>query len=218
MHNNEFSRQIVHFFKLAGEILSIFFWVLLIFGFGDPIFAGLSVIAAFIHEFGHELCLFLSGKGGMLAKGRLFGFKIEKVGVFSYREECLLYASGVISNLVFSVLALPFLPMRRDYVLLFIFVNLATAISNLLPVEGFDGYGILRSLAAYFGKEEGFVRIFSIVSLALITLFCFLSLYMMDRYDLGYWTYAVFSLSLLSKLGKILNLKNRENGSFTENA
>lgn len=216
MQSNEFSRRIIRFFELLGEIFSIAFWVLLIFGFGEPIFAGLSVISAFIHEFGHEFYLYASGKRASIAKGRLSGFSIKKRGIYSYRDECLLYASGIIFNLAAVLIALPFLPLSSEYVGTFVFVNLATALSNLLPVEGFDGYGIFRSVAAYFGKEEEFLRIFSAVSLGVIILLSFLSLYMMKRFDAGYWTFAVFLLSLISRLEKRLNHKKRENASFYE--
>lgn len=200
MHNHENSRRFAKFFRLLGSALSTLFWVLLIFGFDEPLFAGLSIISAIIHEFGHEFYLFCFYKDSVFARGALSGLRIRKVGFYTYREEFFLYASGVISNLAFALLSLPFIPLFGDYIRLFCLLNVATALSNLLPIEGYDGYGILHSVASYFGKEDSFVRIFSVISLSLTSLLCFLSLYMMERFDAGYWIFAVFILSLISKL------------------
>lgn len=205
MHNNEFFHKFLKFLELLCSFLSVLFWILLIYGFDEPRLATLSVMAALIHEGGHLCCLLYIGGATGALRGRLFGLSITNKTLITYKKELYLYASGIMANIAFALLSLPFFGRTAGYAELFCFFNLATALSNLLPVEGHDGYGILRTVMCYFGLYELFLAVFPKISFGITGLLCFFSLYLMERYDAGYWIFAVFLFSLLSGMKKTLN-------------
>ncbi len=211
MHNNEFTGYFLRFLILIGGFLPILFWLSLIYGFDEPCAAGITVIAAVIHEAGHEAYLLLFGHMSFSLKGVLSGFRINNTARLGYKEEIKLYIAGPAANLIVSIIALPFLNIINDYGLLFVFINLATAFSNLLPIRGHDGYGIIKTCLEM--KEYGnfAFKVLRTVSFISIAVLCLFSLYLMDRYDGGYWIYGIFLLSLISEMSD--SVKN----SFFEN-
>ena len=200
MHNNEISRLFLIFFKLLTYILPIFFWILIIFGFDEPYFAILTILSALIHEGGHIAFLWLRGSGFRSIRGVVYGIKIKKALSLSYDDEILLYFSGPAANLLVATISASLSLRVGEYVLEFAAVNFATAVSNLLPIRSYDGYGMLDSMI----KKHELPYVFSLVlrmsSFVLILFLCFVSLYLIDRHGQGYWIFAVFFISLLSEL------------------
>ena len=183
--------------KSISSVLPVFFWALLIFGMDDSAIGWMTVLSAIIHESGHITWIFVTGKSRLRIRGVLSGFRIRAVGRMSYDDEIMMYLSGPLANLFIFLLCSLCTPVLGSTVWLFAMINLATALSNLLPVKGYDGYGILRAAIA---KSEGsgcIERILSFLSTALIFTFCILSLYLINRFGGGYWIFFIFFFSML---------------------
>ena len=183
--------------KKCSELLPVFFWALLIFGVDDGDMAVMTIISALIHEAGHIGYISIAKKVRPTLKGVMSGFRIGCVGGLSYDQEIKMYLAGpavnVISFLLCSFVSRPFgLDMS-----LFAAINLATAISNLLPIKGYDGYGIIRAYITKNEYGEIAIKALSLVSTGLIFILCILSLYFINRFGGGYWIFFVFFFSML---------------------
>ena len=200
---------------LAESVLPLLFWVFLIFGFDSPDIAVLTIAAAIIHELGHISALLLLGRSATL-RSHLSGFRI-KAAMSGYREELIVLAAGPLANIAVFIILLPFFGSGNGYIGTVALVNLLSAVSNLLPVEGYDGYGMLYSVAS--SKNSTFaLRILFILSFAFSLLFTLLSLYLILRYGSGYWIFAVFFAALLGKIKKLFPKTNCTHSTvFLEN-
>jgi hypothetical protein len=204
MHNNEFS---VKMLRISGRLqgaLTAILWLLIIYGFDEPYVAGLTIISALIHEGGHLLSFFLLSLGKIGFSGRLSGPRLTGVGVTSYKEDILIFASGPLMNIAAAALSLPFLRISggTGYIRSFAVMNIATAISNLLPTSGRDGYGIIEALIAERNLGDGAHRVLRAVSILLSSLGCILALYFMQRIGESFWIFFVFYFSVLSELSE----------------
>jgi hypothetical protein len=74
-----------------------------------------------------------------------------------------------------------------------------TAVSNLLPLKGYDGYRILSCLLSLLPAEDVTHRILERLSFSITVALCFVSLYFMARFNGGYWIFFIFILSLAKK-------------------
>lgn len=189
---------------ILSSLASVIFWLAIIFGFEEPAMAFSTIFAALIHELGHILYLRrTSGEGNI--RGVLSGFRIKPHGELSYKQEFLLYLSGPAVNLLAALMLwLPSLfgaPTQAEGII----ANLITAMSNLLPIEGYDGYGALRAIIRAFDKDTMvFERTLRSFSCVLIFVFCIFSLYLIDRFGGGYWIFAIFFVSMLKKMSERL--------------
>ncbi len=197
-------KTVRHLRHLAESVLPLLFWVFLIFGFDSPDIAVLTITAAIIHELGHISALTLSCRSAEL-RSHLSGFRI-KASLSGYKEDILLLAAGPAANIAVFVILSPFLGPGRGYIAQIGFVNLLSAISNLLPIEGYDGYGILRCIASSKNSSLGLQALY-ICSFCFSVLFTLVSLYLMLRYGGGYWIFAVFFITLLGKIEKLFSKK-----------
>ena len=204
MHINENNNIIRRILTGISVCLPAFFWTLLIFSFDTPDIAVLTLLCAAIHELGHEVYIYLKLGKLKLPSAELHGMKISGSVMlrFSYREEAMLYASGPLANIVTSLLTLPLIPLEKEYLLCFFAVNLTTALSNLIPIRGYDGYGILSSIMRHSLCEERALRILNHTSLTFTVALCLISLYFVDRLGESYWICAVFTFSLLSEISR----------------
>jgi len=175
------------------KILPLIFWCLLILGFDSVYVAVLTALSAAIHELGH-LIFALPYKKVSLPKADISGFRIKIDGV-SYKEELLVAIGGPLVNILLGVVLLFLSPRTAfaSYTQLFGIINLMTALSNLLPIEGYDGYKIIFSVCAMLfdntGRCESLLLQFSFLFSALM---CFLSLYLILKLGEGYWIFFVF--------------------------
>ncbi|MBQ7326006.1 MAG: hypothetical protein IJW93_00830 [Clostridia bacterium] len=182
--------------KMLEGVLPAFFWAFLIFGFEEPYMALLSIIAAIIHEGGHIFSIMLR-RGRPMLRGVISGFRIRSGGVVTYREELLTYLAGPLANLVaFIVLSLLSL-LFGEWAAMAAVINLITALSNLLPIEGYDGYGMLRTYLQMRECGAWALHLVKKISSALIFILCIFSLYLIDRMGGGYWIFAVFFVSMI---------------------
>ena len=183
----------------TGSILPIIFWVSVIFGFDSPYIGILTIISAVIHEIGHGVAISCFSKGGGRLRGHSTGFRIKEKDILSYQKEILILLAGPCANLLLFLLTIPLSSALSGYLCIFGYINLATGISNLLPLEGYDGYNALHTFFRARGKNvlitnlETFSFIFSV-------LMTFIALYLIDRFGEGYWIFGLFFFTVLSKL------------------
>ena len=204
MQINKYALRIL---KTLFKILPILFWVLLIFGFDAPCIAFTTLISATIHELSHiAVTVFLIG--GFSFRGSVSGFRLATKRQLSYKEELLIAAAGPMANFVVFLSTLPYLPSGKYLAQLGI-ISLFTGISNLLPIEGYDGYRIIECIAGQLGAKETFLRILRATSFAIISTMTFISLYFIKRLDGGYWIFFLFSTIL------VRTIKNNNKMDFT---
>lgn len=196
---------IIRFLEFACNILPILFWVLLIFGFEDGYVALSTLLAGLIHELGHLVYLHLNVESGASLRGVENGFRIKSGSIISYKKQIWLYLSGACANIIVSIFCLVISFLFGDFFIFFGLINLLTAMSNLLPVEGYDGYGAIKSYLEDREFPDAFLRGLSLISTSLIFIFTLLSLYLMDRLDGGYWIFAIFSITMIKHMGRSLD-------------
>lgn len=201
MHNNEKTSVLHTSLRIINQFLPVLFWITLILGFEEPRIATLTILSALVHESGHLIYLKLKLKANSNMRGVLSGFRIRPSETLSYREEAILYLSGPLANLCVAAALLPF---QSEWARIFLALNVATALSNLLPIEGYDGYGALRAILEKGNPNGPGVRSLEVVSTAIIFSLCVLSIYFIDRFGTGYWIFAIFFASMLKQLGKWL--------------
>lgn len=203
MHNNELKTWLKRAYSLLSSLLPALFWLTLIFSFDEPLIAVTTLIAAFIHECGHFFAFLLRNRSSRGFYSALSGLRI-KMSEVSYGDEFLIYLCGPLSNIISALLSLLLLP--GDYASLLAAVNLATAFSNLMPAEGYDGYGMLRCLIKHRGMTYRSYSILEWISFFTSMLFVLLSLYLMNKIGEGYWIFFLFFISLLKKAAKMLKV------------
>ena len=191
--------------KLATEILPLVFWVLLLFGFDKVYMAVITIIAAILHEAGHYTAIKLLKCDTGTPIGHFSGFRIRQKQTTSYSKNILVLLSGPLANLVFSCLLFPF-AFKSNYIAVVCLINFATAVSNLLPIRGYDGYTILEELfkSRYFSSG---LKALNCISFSLSVTLAFLALYMMYYLNEGYWLFAIFIVNLLSEMSRELKMR-----------
>lgn len=187
--------------SLAGDVLPLLFWLMIIFGFDTPYIATLTIIAAVIHELGHSVAIMALSRSGYMPMVHVTGFRFKRADTLGYKEEIIILAMGPVFNITAFLLCLPFLSAMEGYIGTFAAVNLITALSNLLPVESYDGYGILRELFTYT-ENVRMLYLIERLSFFISLSFTFLSLYLIDKFGSGYWIFGIFFFMMLAKLIK----------------
>lgn len=193
---NQYILRVLKF--LAEGILPLLFWVLIIFGFDKPDVAVLTILTALLHELGHIAAALLIKQDTGRLSTHISGFRIRGTGT-SYLGEIIILAAGPLANIVLFVVTLPFGGIMNGYISLIGYISLVTALSNLLPVEGYDGYGILSRLALLGGWIYG-VRVLEYISFSISVTLTLFSLYLLFYFGEGYWVFGVFFTLMLSKL------------------
>lgn len=199
MHNHEISVKILRFSRRLEEILTVLLWLFLLFGFDRAYVAGLTIASALIHEGGHIAVLSFNKRTRAFALGRLSGPRISVDKSLSYNRELMLYLGGAGANLAVFIITLPFWK-SSGYIATFGAVNLATAVSNLLPLRGHDGYGALLTVLHRFGAPRICYSLLRGLSVGLCALGCSLGLFLLQKAGEGYWLYAIFYFSLVCEL------------------
>ena len=166
------------------------------FAFDSVCIAVMSALSAVIHECGH---LLFAPKNKKIAFPRadISGFRI-KVRNMSYKEELITAAGGPLVNILIGA---AFLLFPGNYARVFGLINILTALSNLLLIEGYDGYKIaFCACALIFDDEARCERVLSAISFALSAVMCFLSLYLILKVGEGYWIFGIFFTVTLSAI------------------
>ena len=146
--------------KIAKDIVSFtpyIFIILVIFSFGEVYAAVLTVISAILHEGGHVLAMATLGRGFSVS-GVMSGLRLKPKSTLSYGEEIFVASAGPAVNLILFII---FIFTGGGYLSAFALVNLFTALSNLLPIRGYDGYRIAVALISRFGDHSFLYSLFS---------------------------------------------------------
>ena len=200
------------FFKtVADRILPVLFWIAVMLTFDTPSVAVLTVIAALIHEGGHITAAFIIGCGDIsLPQAALTGLRIRPSRLLSYKEEAVIALSGPLVNLL-AFLALLTFYRASAYLFTFGVINLLTAISNLLPIRGYDGYRVVNGILLAHTDVESAGRITGAISSLLCGALVFISLFLMLKIGEGYWIFAIFFSIMLRDITKTQKSIKREN-------
>ena len=209
MHNHKKNGVLGIIPRFLLTILPFFFWVFIMFALDSPYAAFSTLIGCAVHETAHTCVFIMLGRRASLPTPRLSGFRIYGKGILPYKDEITVALAGPVSNLILSALALPLMLLDKEAYFIFATVNLAECISNLLPVNGYDGYKALRAYAMISEKPDRFINIIEAFSFLFIALMCFLSLYLIARLGEGYWIFLIFFLSLVTE-GRKSRLLSRE--------
>lgn len=192
--------RIIEILRLFSDsILPIIFWVSLILGFDAPYIAVLTIISALVHEAGHFAAIRIcTGKAASI-KGHSSGFRIKCSEVLPYQKVIFILLAGPLANLALFAVTFPFRNALNGYLKVLSVVNLATGISNLMPLEGYDGYGAIKEALVFIGHTD-YVKRLEALSFILSTLLTFGALYLIERFGEGYWIFGLCFVMMLSKL------------------
>ena len=191
-------------FEFTIQLLAGLFWSALMLGFSDIKTTFLTIIAAFLHEFGHVFALKLLKKSFSFPKLVTSGFRIKTNGTLSYKEEILICGAGPLINLLLFAFSFPF---SSDFAI----INLATAVSNLLPIPDYDGYKIIDDLISIkfgYSAAEG---ILPHVTIAICAAAVFISLFLIYLLNGGYWIFFVFFTVMVQQILIFQNKTKNEN-------
>ncbi len=217
MHNN---KNLSLFIKISNQFLlflPILFWIFIIYGFDDPDIAGITIISAVLHECGHILFIIFCGKGKYRLRGDLSGFRIKKRTQTSYTWDALLFASGPATNFAASFFGALLLGLfSSSSAELWIIINLTTAFSNLIPIHGYDGYGIISCLIKSSGYENILSAVLDALSLMLTAALALISLYIVARLGDSYWPAGLFIILLIKEVKRSLTLFFGDLGRYKE--
>ena len=194
------STKIAGVFKIISDTLPSVFWIVVLFGFEEKFLAITTIVCALVHEFGHIICILLLKNNRYNLRSTVNGFRIKASNIRSYDEEILIYLSGPLANIIFFALCVVLSLISNSNFMIIGTVNIFTALSNLLPIKGYDGYGALRATIKKHELPNKFSSALSITSSSLVFAFCILSLYLIDRYNGGYWIFGVFFVSMIKEL------------------
>ncbi len=104
-----------------------------------------GLISALIHEMGHLIFIYFSGKKINKISFQLGGILIDCKGIVNYKYEFLIAFGGCLLNLIMFVLFLIlFIYNRNEFSLIFSATNFGLFAFNLMPIYGLDGLDLLR--------------------------------------------------------------------------
>ena len=197
--------------SIVERILPMLFWILLMLAFDSPYITALTLLAAALHELGHiAVMVFLSCGEITIPKAVLSGLRLRPSRLISYKEEIFLAAGGPIINLAAFIFLTLYFGRENEYITVFAFLNLLTAISNLIPISGYDGYRIIHNLTLFKLGEEKSEKIMRFFSSGFTSLAVFFSLYLIMKIGEGYWIFSVFFAILVKDVLKMQNITNLE--------
>ncbi len=198
MHNNKIIERSVVASDVIVRVFSALFWILVMLGFEGVGGAILTLMAVIIHETGHLAALFILGHESGVPLPRMPGFSIRVRATLSYKEDIIVAAAGPLANLLTALMLLPIRQVAEPLIL----ISVLTALSNLLPVRGYDGYRILTSLIGMLGADRMLSRLPDILSFGTAVVAVLMSLYFIYVFDAGYWIFGVFFIFLLGEVKK----------------
>lgn len=184
---------------LADGVLPLLFWVFMIFGFDEAHIAILTILTALLHELGHIVAIIALrlDRGGRLS-AHISGFRIKKEEA-GYLADIIVLSAGPLANILLFTLSLPFGDALEGYISLLGEISLFTGLSNLMPLEGYDGYGILSRLLLISGKIGGIIYL-EYLSFSVSVLFTLISLYLLFFFGEGYWIFGIFFALMLGRI------------------
>ena len=199
---------------IYNKILPALFWLMLLLAFDSIYITLLTILAAALHELGHiAAASIVLNRSISLPKAAIYGLRIDTGGIISYKEEFFIALGGPLANILVFFITLPFFRLS-DYISTFCFINLLTAISNLLPLRSYDGQRLLTCLIAAHTAPFVTESITRYTCIAISSVGCFTALFLIGRLGDGYWIFGIFFITLLNEIllrsKKQANRKKRE--------
>lgn len=195
------SRPIKNLLIKISRLLPSVFWLLLIFAFDTPAAAIGTLLCAAVHECGHLLALSTLKRNRHISAS-MAGMRISDFGVLSYKQELFVASAGPIVNILIALLCLALRNYGSGYFLLLGILNLLTAFSNLLPIKSYDGAKILSSGLSLLFCEQVSHSVINIISFAISVTLSLFSLYLISRFDAGYFIFFVFFIYFVKNIRK----------------
>ena len=196
---------------LEERILPILFLLFLMLAFDTAWVTALTLLVAAIHELGHIGAAILFGVGDMsMPTAVLTGLRIRPSRLLSYREEVIIAMGGPLANILLFLLLLPVIK-SSEYVFTLALINLFTAISNLIPIRGWDGHRVLIGLLATRLSPEALDTVAHVLTLTLSATATLISLLFMMQIGEGYWIFSVFFVILCREILDNRKFTKREN-------
>lgn len=192
--------RIYRVLSLLRRGLTPLFWILFLFGTDAPDMAFATLLSVAVHEGGHLLALGRLRRSGHL-RSRLCGFLLTPQGMLSYEEQIFVALAGPAANLLCAI-PLSFWGhlFSREDCLQLAGVGVLCALSNLLPVHGYDGERILTAvLCRHFGIARGETLSHALCFFT-VCLICYGAFFVLLRFGEGHWLSLFFLLSLLASL------------------
>ena len=191
------------------RVLPFLFILLLMLAFDAVWVTVLTLLVAAVHELGHIFAAVVIGIGDMsIPRAVLTGLRIRPGRLLSYREEVIVALGGPLANILAFFALLP-LTRVNNYIITLAAINLLTAVSNLIPIRGFDGQRILTGLLASRVSAVVIDTVTRGLTVGISAAVALLSLIFMMRVGEGYWIFAVFFAILCKEiLGNRRRTKN----------
>jgi len=191
--SERYKNHMQRFLHILLSLLGGAFWTMLMLGFSDIKMTALTITAALIHECGHIIMLLLFRKKFSLPALVSSGFRIKTKSSFSYSEEILICAAGPLINVIMFIF---FMPHHADFAI----INLATAISNLLPLPEYDGYKIISdAISLIFGNQISDC-VMPHITVLICSVIVLLSLFLIMILNGGYWIFFIFFIVLVKEI------------------
>lgn len=187
---------------LSQKALPALFWLAVMLAFDSASMCIATCLAAALHELGHIAAgIAITGGELSLPRATLTGLRIYTGRLLSYGEEIIVAAAGPLFNVAAFLLTLPFFG-GGGYIAAFGLINLLSAVSNLIPVRGYDGYRILGALLSRKIGAMPCERIMSTLAVVLSGAAALLSLVILMLSGEGYWVFGVFFGVLVKEISK----------------
>lgn len=188
-------------FGVCERVLLALFWVALLLAFSTPALAVMTLLCSLIHEIGHLIGFLAVGRSVRGVRARYDGMRLLPRGVLSYRDEIAIAAAGPGINLFFAAVGGGlYAAIGGIFFFHFSALNLLCALSNLIPIVGYDGGRMLFDAIASRRGEIVAESVCHRISLSLGGATAFLSLYAMRDLDAGYWLFFAFLLSAIGEM------------------
>ena len=185
---------------IYNKLLPALFWIVLLLAFDSPWAAMLTLLCAALHEIGHILAALLITDGNIsMPKAVIYGLRIDTGGIMSYKQELFIALGGPFCNIGCALASMP-LFFINDYAAAFVFINLLTALSNLIPLRSYDGERALSAAVSLLFSPYLADTLKHYVSLAVSALGAILSLFLIGRVGEGYWIFGAFFVSLFNEI------------------
>ena len=179
--------------RTVGErVLPFLFILFLMLAFDAVWVTVLTLLVAALHEIGHIFAAMAVGVGDMsMPRAVLTGLRLRSGRLLSYREEAVVALGGPLANILLFFILLP-LTRVNYYILTLALLSLFTAVSNLVPIRGFDGQRILTGILATWVSPAGLERVTRVLTVVVCGAVALMSLVIMMIVGEGYWMFAVF--------------------------
>jgi len=189
--------------NLANTLFPLLFWSSLIFGFDSISIGILSILTALLHESFHIIAIIISQNKMPIPYPVLNGLKIKEPYGLTYKKRILIYLFGPLGNIFVGLFFLPFYT-KSNYLFTFGIINIATGISNLIPIDGYDGYNIMTTVFEAKGNF-GYTRILNTLSFYVSIIAVFISIYFIGKVGVGYWFFIIFFCVMIKNVKKYNN-------------